>query len=288
MSISTKALIEGTFLGETVIIARGKTILSMPAEEIGDLYSVVSELLAESQSHASPRPRPEQTISHKHGDESTGDESAKQARRGRLWEAIRLHLSQLDRAQGFKSLLKFVKSKKLTDRDPTHALKIALGKKVSAGELIKSPSGRYALPKASHRARRENDGTTTVRKRPGHLWTMLRTYLQTRPEGLTRDEIIAMAQDQEWSTADNIEHAVKICLGRVKRQLTLTPSGHYRLTVNKTAVAGGKVIRRKKVAVPESSEMETNNPSPAVASDATDPRFVASSQYHLPRSRQPR
>ncbi|HIN86213.1 MAG TPA: hypothetical protein EYN06_07010 [Myxococcales bacterium] len=281
MSIATKALIEGTFLGEIVIIARGKTILSMPADKIGDLYSVVSELLAASQSHALPRSVPVKTITHEHS-----DESAKQSRRGRLWEAVRLHLSELDRAQGFKSLLKFVKSQKLTDRDPAHALKIALGKKVSAGELIKSPSGRYALPKASHRARREN-GTTTVRKRPGHLWTMLRTYLETHPEGLTRDEIIAMANDQDWSTADNIEHAVKICLGRVKRQLTLAASGHYRLLETKTAAVGGKVIRRKKMPTPESAEQEPNSPVTVTTSEV-DARFVASSQYHLPRSRQPR
>lgn len=281
MGIVSKALIEGTFLGETVIIARGKTILSMPADEIGDLYAVVSELMAAAQGPVPSHTPPAATSTNQFS-----DESAKQARRGRLWEAIRLHLSELDRAQGFKSLLKFVKSKKLTDRDPAHALKIALGKKVSAGELIKSPSGRYALPKPSHRARREN-GTTTVRKRPGHLWTMLKTYLETHPEGLTRDEIIAMAQEQEWSTADNIEHAVKICLGRVKQQITLTASGYYRLTENKTVAGTGKVIRRKKQPVSEGTDTEPNTPAPSTTA-AADARFVASSQYHLPRSRQPR
>jgi hypothetical protein len=279
MSIARKAHLEGAFLGETVTIARGSSVLSIPADEIGDLYAVISELVSR-RSDAAATSLLEDSIM-----ENVRDlETPKQVRRGRLWEAVSQHLGEQGRAQGFKSLLKFVKAKGLTDRDPAHALKIALGKKVATGELIKSPSGRYTLPKPSHRVRHLN-GSTTTRQRPGHLWNMLKLYLEENTEGLKLEEIISMAKEHKWTTANNVEHAIKICLGRVRDQLEQASSGQYRLAGSTTGAPAGKIIKRKKLAPTPKSSNGGNVAQPVQQSEAS---FIASTQYHLPRSRQPR
>jgi hypothetical protein len=279
MSIARKAHVEGAFLGETVTIARGTSVLSIPADEIGDLYAVIGELVSTRSDLAAASLLEDDNV------KTPSDlMPPKQLRRGRLWEAVSQHLGEQGRAQGFKSLLKFVKTQGLTDRDPAHALKIALGKKVATGELIKSPSGRYTLPKPSHRVRHLN-GATTTRQRPGHLWNMLKLYLEENAEGLTLKEIISMAQEQEWTTANNVEHAIKICLGRVRDQLEQSSSGRYRLAGSTTGTPAGKIIKRKKLTP---SPTSSNGGNTELTSQQPDARFVASSQYHMPRSRQPR
>ncbi len=67
-------------------------------------------------------------------------------RRGRVWEGIQDYIRAQGRPQTFDALLRMVIDQGLTDRNPEHALRIAVGKKLSAEELLKTADGRFTLP----------------------------------------------------------------------------------------------------------------------------------------------
>ena len=90
-----------------------------------------------------------------------------------------------------------VKNEQLTDRNPEHALRIALGKKVASGELIVTKSGRYSLAKRALPGRtipnaegsgrqKQHNNMPPGRKRiqPGSLWHHIQEHhvpTKTRP-----------------------------------------------------------------------------------------------------------
>lgn len=66
-------------------------------------------------------------------------------RRGRIWEGVRDFMLAHTGPQTFDTILAMVVREALTDKEPGHALKIAIGKKLSTGEIIKGANGAFTL-----------------------------------------------------------------------------------------------------------------------------------------------
>ncbi len=258
--------VQAALMGRILTIVRGDSALNIPVGEIPDLLGTLSELgltdgklVAVANEVTSEvmapveRPRPRYT------------------RRGRVWEGVKNYLAQQGRAQSFQALLKMVKDQELTDKDPTHALKIALGKKVASGELVQTRGGRYALPRKPTGVMKPKEPESGKRKhRPGELWKQMKRHMADHPNGLTLDELVVAAEAGMWTNAESARHAVKICLSRVGDQVQRLEGGRFRLTAplpgRTDMTVTGTVRRRRK-------------------QDTEDKNFVASSHYPTPRSR---
>lgn len=207
-------------------------------------------------------------------------------RRGRVWEGIQA-LIRAGGPQSYVQIRAMVERDKLTDRDVDHAVKIAIGKKRSAGDLIELPSGLYTVPGAdapSSKVVEETAGATADKRRhrPGALWQSMRAYLAKFPEGLTDKEIVAATAKHGWTTAADPSHAVKICLTRVREQLERTSNGRYRLAgmpaveVAEPAAEPSSVRVRKRRADAEAAVEATSTATvvetaPAPSAEASEP-----------------
>ena len=223
MNIVKVGNIHAATIGEVLTIVRGQTAFHLPVSELASLQSALQQL-------SSDAPKNNGKL---HASKETTATVSPVQRRGRMWEAVREHLQSAGRAKGFKTLLAFVKRNKLTDRNPSHALKIALGKKVSAGELVVTPSGRYALSMTASKSKAS--ATSASRKRRssgkprGQLWDRLKRSLDGDSEGQTLAELVDRATAESWTNAKNPELAVKISLGRAASEIHKDAQGRYRL-----------------------------------------------------------
>jgi hypothetical protein len=267
MKTARSANLEGAVIGRLVTIVRGERHFTLPTRELGDLLTLLQALEegAPTEEPAAPpvvareavavparRGRPplnrvaaetvvaagsteSAPVKRKPGRQKRQDTGAPSGapkstqRRGRVWEGIQDLLGR-EGPQSREAILDMVISNGLTDRDPDHATKIAIGKKLSAGELVDLGDGRIGLPggrpavsKAGsddHDAVVESGGVEKKRHRPGALWHSMKTYLAGFPGGLTEAEIVRATAENGWTSASDPSHAVKICLTRVREQLT--------------------------------------------------------------------
>jgi hypothetical protein len=266
---------EVAILGKVLTIVRDEQAFSVPAGEISALINVLTQL---SGTNTGAQQAAGASSATNTGPASSGK------RRGRLWDAVRTQLRSAGRAQGFKSLLRMVKNEQLTDRNPEHALRIALGKKVASGELIVTKSGRYSLAKRALPGRTKPNAQGPARRRqinkmrpghkriqPGSLWHHIQEHLRTDENPPTLSEIVTLAVHNEWTHAKNPEHAIKICLSRVRKQLEQDSNGRYSL-------------RLQTDSNPEEKEKETVRRRKRKRRKS----FDASQHYPTPRTRQPR
>jgi len=278
MRTARRGGLEAALMGRVLTIVRGESVLNIPVGELPDLLAVLKELQLTTWT------APAAALSETSGTATVAAPVApkpRRARRGRVWEGVKNFLGQQGRAQGFSTLLKMVKQEQLTDRDPAHALRIALGKKVSSGELLQTQSGRYTLPKTVSGTLRPSGEskpkTRSQRKhRPGELWKQVKAHMAAHGDALSLDELVDAAAAGKWTNAESPRHAVKICLSRVGDQVVRLPDGRFMLAGAQPPAAAAPasgVKRRKKQDVP-------------VARVQGD--FQASTFYPTPRSRQPR
>lgn len=265
MKTARSANLEGAVIGRLVTIVRGERHFTLPTRELGDLLSLLQEL-GESVGDEEPAVQPavreaevvparrrgrpplnrvavetvvaaareeSAPVKRKPGRQKRQDTGAPGApkptqRRGRVWEGIQDLLGR-EGPQSRDAILEMVIANGLTDRDPDHATKIAIGKKLSAGELIDLGDGRIGLPGGKPAVSKRNSGENVVadsgggekkRHRPGALWQSMKTYLAGFPGGLTEAEIVRATAENGWTSASDPSHAVKICLTRVREQLT--------------------------------------------------------------------
>ena len=203
-----------------------------------------------------------------------------------------------------------VKERELTDRDPEHALRIALGKKVSSGELLRTRAGRYALPTKDEAPAAAGDGATSApappkkrKHRPGELWKHMKAYMGDYPDGQTLDELVEAAEAGRWTNAESARHAVKICLTRVGAQVERLEGGRFKLAGLQAQTGSISTVRRRRKERDASdvgyvgpaataSGAETKAPpaeeQPFEGTDANGRAFDASNHYPTPRSRLPR
>lgn len=266
MKTARSANLEGAVVGRLVTIVRGERHFTLPTRELGDLLTLLRALGegAPNEAAAAPpvaqetvvvparRGRPplnrvavETVVSavspasapakRKPGRQKRPDTGASAGapkstqRRGRVWEGIQDLLAR-EGPQSREAIVDMVISNGLTDRDPDHATKIAIGKKLSAGELVDLGDGRIGLPGGRPAVRKagsedddevdESGGAEKKRHRPGALWHSMKTYLAGFPGGLTEAEIVRATAENGWTSASDPSHAVKICLTRVRDQLT--------------------------------------------------------------------
>lgn len=364
MRTASVAHLEGAVLGEVLTIVRGSTHFSIPSSELDDLLSLIGELAGQETHRAArapaapasapapvaapapkaaaapapapaappvaakPAPAPKPAPKAAPAAAAAKDDAGPRARRGRVWEGVKQFLAAQDRPAPFDQLLKMVKDDALTDRDPAHALRIAIGKKVSAGELVRTKNGRYALPEgaaptaappaaptakaapaAAAPAADSSDEPRDRRHRPGELWKQMHIYLKSHPEGLTRDELVVATRAHRWTNADAVEHAVKICLSRVRSfgHVEEIAGGRWRLidkglpaaaeVAAPAAASKATVTKRKK----QPREPTTAEQEPAPGEPGGEPSdgegfttsvggqvFNASLYYPRPRSKRPR
>jgi len=312
MKTARRSSLEGAVIGRVLTIVRGERSIMIPARELPELVSLLEELAPAIVGLADEPPTPFEVASSRPlrmvpAATDTPAPRPSRARRGRVWEGIKRTLTANGNTPvSFESLLKMVVDERLTERNASHALKIALGKKVQTGELEKvgddyrlgtarkAKATRQPAPVASPPLRR--------RHRPGELWRNMKIWLAEFPEGRTRDEIVAAAAEGNWTPADDPAHAVKICLTRVGDQV-LERDGRYILaevaTSAPTPAPTVRKRRRKEPAVaeptpaePAAAKSEAAEPeaaeAPAEVLDEDDPNFNASQFYPTPRSRLPR
>ncbi len=217
----------GALMGDVLTLVHGTAAFHLPATALADLRAVLASLSAGTAAVA-PTPVIE-----------TSDAKPASRRRGRLWEAVAQHLQQAGRARGFGSLLRFVKEHELTDRNPEHALKIALGKKVSSGELVLTASRRYRLPEPGASA----PSPASAVRAPGRSQKgqrqkslpkiSLRDYilsdLAEHPGGRSIEELTDSAIGNKWTGAKNPGLAVKISVGKMSSVVELGEDGRCRL-----------------------------------------------------------
>jgi hypothetical protein len=318
--------IEGALMGDLLTVVRGDSALSIPIAEASDLAAVVAELMAFAEAVVPNDAVPKTTtpgspdiapVTLMPNLDSTQPVPRTGGRRGKVWNAVRRTLNSTGRAQDFESLLTLIVELGLTAKNPQHALRIALGKKVAAGELRVTKEGRYALSKMgakktveainSTKTKNQRSATSsrrTGKHRPGALWEAMRTYLAGQPTGATLEAIVEAADGENWTNASSTKHAVKICLGRVGDQIEQLPEGLFRLSKPAVDTLLSKPspptvrVRRKKS--DESSVTRITPPATTIqASEAeialhptlqkgNGSKFVASSHYPTPRSRQSR
>lgn len=317
MKTARSVNLEGAVIGRLVTIVRGERHFTLPARELGDLFSLLQMLgqsVGDEESASVPvaRATPDvptegarqslpsvvtgpvavvsaaatAPIARRPGrprrQDAAGAPAAKSTqRRGRVWEGIQDLLGR-EGPQSRQVILEMVIRNGLTDRDPDHATKIAIGKKLSAGEIISLSDGRIGLPggrpAASKRiayedAAPDSDAGDKKRHRPGALWQSLKAYLGDFPGGLTEAEIVRAAAQHGWTSANDPSHAVKICLSRVREHLTRFG--------NRIALAGMTppapeptlpTVRRRKRSDSESAAEESAAPSsPAPSAPASEP-----------------
>ncbi|MBT9557075.1 MAG: hypothetical protein IV100_13645 [Myxococcales bacterium] len=263
MKTARSANLEGAVIGRLVTIVRGERHFTLPTRELGDLLSLLRTLgegAPDEEPTAAPAAREAAVIPARRGRpplnrlaavtvvsaapaesepakrkrgrqkrEDTGSAPKSTQRRGRVWEGIQ-DLIGREGPQSREAILNMVIKSGLTDRDPDHATKIAIGKKLSAGELVDLGDGRIALPGGRpavtpHSADGDDSGVEAggaekKRHRPGALWQSMKTYLAGFPGGLTEAEIVRATAENGWTSASDPSHAVKICLTRVREQLT--------------------------------------------------------------------
>lgn len=238
MNIAKAGNVQVGIIGEVLTIVRGQTAFHLPVNELAALQSALQQL-------SSDVPKSNGKALTKAPSEGAGPTAQ---RRGRMWEAVRQHLEGGGRAKGFNTLLAFVKRNKLTDRNPSHALKIALGKKVSSGELVITPSGRYVLPKAGASSKsthvKDTKRQRSSSKPRGQLWDRLKRHLDGHSTGQTLAELVDLAKAQAWTEAKNPELAVKISLGRAAAQTHKDALGRYRLAAD-APEPKSTVVRRR-------------------------------------------
>lgn len=250
MKTARKANIEAALLGNTVTIVRGDAALTIPVRELQDIRDVLGELAADVSAEA-PAPTADPAPSPPVVEEP----SPRRGARGRIWDGVKASLAQHGRAQSFNTLLRFVKDQQLTDRDPEHALRIALGKKVISGDLVRTRAGRYAL-----QARKEGKAASAAvgtkksppqgkrKQRPGELWKRMSAHLADYPDGRSLGELIEAAEAGNWTNAQSARHAVKICLGRVGAQIERLDDGRFKLPGLPAPVVKDSTVRRRRKA----------------------------------------
>ena len=241
----------GALLGDTLVLVHGSSAFHLPATALASLRRVVSDLGTQD----TPKPAATKVSATP----ATSAPKPTSKRRGRLWEAVAQQLQDAGRARGFASLLRFVKQRHLTDKDPTHALKIALGKKVSSGELILTSTGRYRLPegapeKAVQKAppARKKKSAAGKKKQDISLGDYILSDLAEHPEGRSISALTELAVAGAWTRAKNPELAVKISVGRMSSQIAVGDDGLCRLKdgiadpdASASAPSGGVVRRRR-------------------------------------------
>ena len=262
-------------MGQVLTIVRGMDAISLPVRELPDLLALLNNLSGDEGGDvravaaavaAAAAPAPAAAPTQPREAPVRARESAappRRARRGRLWEGVKTFLGEAERPQTFNRLLDLVREQELTDRNPEHALRIALGKKVATGELTLVGRNRYTLPTAAEYdtvpeapapratpakaqpakaapkvAPAEKAAKARKRRhRPGELWKHMKAYMADFPAGLTRDELVTAAEAGQWTTAESALHAVKICLTRVGEQVVHQPDGRWRLAGLEVPVA---------------------------------------------------
>ncbi|MFT7623155.1 MAG: hypothetical protein ACI9WU_002332 [Myxococcota bacterium] len=267
--------VQAALMGRVLTIVRGDTALNIPVGEVADLVQTLRDLDLVSGATASAVSASAAVAPAVAASEPAAPKAKpRYTRRGRVWEGVKNFLGQQGRAQSFNSLLRMIEEQQLTDRDATHALKIALGKKVSSGELVRTQGGRYALPKLSGTMKASTAKPAGTRKhRPGELWKQMKRYMADYPDGLTLDALVVAADAGSWTNAESARHAVKICLSRVGDQVERIEGERFRLTAplpGRTDMLTGTVRRRRK------QEGEGD--------DEATRKFVASSHYPTPRT----
>ena len=332
MRTARKGGIEGAVIGEVLVIARGEACFTIPARELESLKTLLDELLAARPTATRPSagsslPRPRSLIERSVAGASKPAPTPTPApveiprrpprprtlRRGRVWEGVKNLLAANTDPQPFDVLLDLVRARALTERDPEHALRIALGKKVATGELIRTPAGAYALPEGAAAMAVEaliEDPETIAplspprkkrRHRPGELWKQMKAHMASYPEGRTLAELVVAADEGNWTTARDTEHAVKICLSRVGDQIERMDGGRYRLAglsildPRPVEMRPSGVRRRRKQAgeaqAAAEAGAEPGQPEPdpeEMIPGPGSPGFDASKHYPTPRSRLPR
>ena len=201
----------GAVLGRVAMLVRGDQVFSVPVAELEELAEVVSILCGETVDG-------ESTVVEQELDTILIEEAAEElqaeedvavvrpGRRGRMWKGVRAYLEGKDRACGYKTLLALVRKEGLTDRDPEHALKILLGRKVNSGELELTPSGRYRLVEERERQR-------------GNVWSAIRSHLSELAAGASLEELVEAAETGQWSRARSTRSAVTRALKRYAEEM---------------------------------------------------------------------
>lgn len=316
MKTARRAGLEGALVGEVLTIARGESWLTIPAREVPHLVAILGDLdllsrVARAPAAAAGVAAPAaaaasaEPATQSWSPPAVSARRPKRARRGRVWEGVKTYLRQTERAQAFAPLLKMVKDQGLTERDPEHALRICLGKKVATGELIKTAAGRYAMPRATEEAvstvEAPQSPAAPPRKkrkhRPGELWKQMKAHMADYPDGRTLDELVDAADEGRWTSAQSARHAVKICLSRVGDQVEKLEGGLFRLTglmPSRGAPARPSAVRRRRKRDPGPAEAAPVLGAPEAAPAGAQPehvdgsgKFDASAYYPTPRSRQP-
>ncbi len=134
--------LEGVTIGDFITLVHGTTAMVIPVSEVSNAVALL-KLLSEKSAAAAEQPE--------HHPGSTLLETAMRSRtrklkRGRLWTAVEAFLAAHARAQSFKSIYSAVRHAAEGADNPEHALRVLLGRRVHAGGLLKTRSGRYRLP----------------------------------------------------------------------------------------------------------------------------------------------
>jgi hypothetical protein len=319
-AICTSQGIEVAMLDKVVVLARGTDVFTIPVTSLRDLHRLLGTVaaaidedatgIAEERiqtpsadvlSEVSDRAQPAENGLNASARRTVTKEAYARgrapkpnSRRGRIWEAVKQTLHERSTPIPYDELLALVASRALTSKNPNHALRICLGKKLSTGELLQTTSGRYYLDLKSTMPAGAQGGRKTARNRPGKLWQGIREYLARHPDGLSERELVTAASEQGWTNATQVEHAVRICLARVSDQIEQLPSGRYTLRRNIPDVpVKSSIVRRRRPreaeAKPEPTKPATKESNQSGSRGTIDtqpdtPVFVASSFY--PRRKQ--